>query len=291
VKDKEFPLYDLSPEDFEIMCFELLVKRNVYFQLRRTINTTDTKVADIVGIYEDFDSSIKNIAIEIKHWMHFNVNKFVDDLEKRLDFLNDYRTYLFITSAKVSAKQYEEIKNICNNTSNIIIQVQDYSYICNLLLKYPEIGSKYFSSLRVALIKKRITTFISLLSIAVSIISIFSLIRKDQFKERELTLNSNISNVESALKSMKNLEKSLYRIKDEMKNTQKASQIIKEEYERAQVLKTLTNEQIKAVNMAVTNKGWISTLWNYAIGFILGIASSYIASLISDWLKKRRQLN
>ena len=103
-------------------------------------------------------------------------------------------------------------------------------------------------------------------------------------------LDQRIETVERAIGSLKNLEHDLTEIKEEMIETERAVRIIKEEHAKAKELEKLTEAQYDAVKTALRSRSWQQTILNYALGFVLGVASSLTASVIYSRRKQRLAL-
>lgn len=101
-------------------------------------------------------------------------------------------------------------------------------------------------------------------------------------------LKGRIVNVESALTSLKDLEKQLDTIKADMQKTADAKAAIESEYEKARSLENLTNQQLESVSRAINRQSWVQVGWNYLIGFATGIATSYLASHLYDMTQGRK---
>ncbi len=76
-----------------------------------------------------------------------------------------------------------------------------------------------------------------------------------------------------------------------MVETEKATKVIEQEYAKAKELEKLTQEQFEAVKSALWSQSWQKTALNYGLGFVLGIASSLIASVIYSRIRQHRALS
>ena len=103
-------------------------------------------------------------------------------------------------------------------------------------------------------------------------------------------LQERIETVERAIGSLEDLEKQLIDIKRDMVETEKAAKAIEQEYVKAKELEKLTQEQFEAVKSALRSQSWQKTAFNYGLGFVLGIASSLIASVIYSRTRQHRAL-
>ena len=105
----------------------------------------------------------------------------------------------------------------------------------------------------------------------------------------QAALDKRIQTVENALTSMRDLEKYLEKIKQDMVETEKATQLINERYAQAKELEKLTQDQVNAIRATLQAESWQRTIFNYAMGFVLGVASSFVlAFFIRDGARLRR---
>jgi hypothetical protein len=92
------------------------------------------------------------------------------------------------------------------------------------------------------------------------------------------------------LANIKGLEETLRKVRDDMVATQNATSEINKKYTEAKELEKLTDVQIQALKQTLQTEKWWKTLLNYALGFVLGIASSLIASVLYARWKQNREL-
>lgn len=103
---------------------------------------------------------------------------------------------------------------------------------------------------------------------------------------KKAPLDVGIQNVTSALQSLNDLEQQLIALKSDMAETERARVAIMLEYSKAKELEKLTDEQMAAVKNAVKHQTWREWLADYLSAFLLGVASSIIATLL--WEKFTR---
>jgi len=289
----KYPIYDLSPREFEELSLELIATTNKYRNLSLSTNQNDYLLADIYGEFITDNNNIVNVAIEVKHWLKFNVGNFKNEVTKRIARLKDNTYIQFITSAKIDNHQKDQVNDIISPYLSYGMQLYDQEDVVRLLDKNPNIAKKYFQpvfdknkELRRKLYSSIFTAIISILIGVLSATSSFFL----SDKKESIPLDVKIERVEKALSNIKDLEKYLSDIKTEMEETSKDVSKIKDEYEQVQKLKKLSNEELAVLNSALQRRSWYETPLNYFLGFVIGIASSIIASILIDRYKKRKQL-
>ncbi len=289
----KYPIFDLTPEDFEQLTLELFQTLDDYDNLELTSVLGDFYYCDIKGDLSGIDGGRGKVAIEVKHWLKFNVHNFRKDLTSRLNKPTEYNSLHFVTSAKIENHQRDIINDIIGAESSLDIKIFDQAYIVSLLDKHPLIAKKYFSSIRTEQQRQRKWIIASTIGVITSIIfSIFStnIIGKYIEPVNQPTLDARIEKVEGALANLRNLESYLGDVKEEMVETRKTVQIIEADYERAQKLKKLTDEELAFLSNAINTTQWYEKPLNYFFGFILGIGSSVIGSILRERYKKRKIL-
>ena len=89
---------------------------------------------------------------------------------------------------------------------------------------------------------------------------------------------------------MRDLEKYLSDIKQDMQATQKATEIINEKHAQAKELEKLTSAQLAALQETLQTRNWKWTALNYVLGFVLGVASSLVASVLYARWRQRKAI-
>jgi hypothetical protein len=100
------------------------------------------------------------------------------------------------------------------------------------------------------------------------------------------TLDQRIQNVDKATARIHDLESYLSKVKGDMLETQRESASIRQEYQQAQELQKLSDSQLAAVATALRKQTWWDQLTNYGFAFILGVASSLLASVMHRTWRK-----
>ena len=134
-----------------------------------------------------------------------------------------------------------------------------------------------------------ISVLVSLL--AASISSLFITIFLNPPELDKADLQAQIKEVENAIGNLRNLENYLKKTKDDMIATKQAKDKIEEEYSKAKELEKLTDRQIEAISLAVNKRTKADVFWGYFWGFVVGVASSLLASYIYGRLRKKKDEN
>lgn len=163
--------------------------------------------------------------------------------------------------------------------------------VFQLLTKHSGVAAKYFKEVIKRVRQRRLMFVTSSAGVLVSVISLlFSIVPLTKDQERD-SFESQIQTVESNLNNLKALERGLSALKKELRTTSEESARIKREYEEALKLKAITSEQLEKVKKAVSAQPASETFLNYCFGFLLGVASSVLATVITDRLKAKRALS
>ena len=285
---QSFPIFELSPQDFETLCLDLLIAEGGNFW-----RNSDEKNSwfDIAGERPTPNGKSKTTAIEVKHRTTFHpesLRSFVDRLSKSSVRFDEY---LFITSSPVTTEHRQAIKSEKIARSGLNISLLGQQEVFQLLTQHSDVATKHFKGVAQRVRRYRLTLVTSLAGVFVSVMSLlFSTLPFTKDKERD-SFENQIQAVEVNLNSLKALEGSLSALKKELQATSEESARIKREYEEALKLKAITSQQLEQIKKAVSTQSTLDTFWNYFFGFLLGVASSILATVITDKWKARRALS
>ena len=110
------------------------------------------------------------------------------------------------------------------------------------------------------------------------------------FSKQPQPLDKRIQTVETTLTSIRDLEGYLGKIKDDMVATDVAARELNKRYAKAKELEKLTDSQRQTLKQILQAEKWWRTLLNYGLGFVLGVASSLIASILYERWKQTKAL-
>lgn len=269
-------LYELTPNEFEKLCGEILKAQG--FDRIELIGGPGDQWVDTKG---------RNVVVQVKHTKQLPISmvrRIIDHVQA-----SSYqpKELLIMTSAALSPSHKALIQKLSNAMT---IQVIGKDEILQALNEHLEILRSQMATVQRRMIRQRwelilgITgAFVSIIGLILSGISFFAQPKKPQLQER-------IETVELAIGNLKDLEKQLTDIKGDMVETEKAAKAIEQEYAMAKELEKLTEEQFEAVKTALRSQSWQKTAFNYGLGFILGVAASLIANVIYSRIRQRRVL-
>lgn len=236
---------------------------------------------DILAIREG-----NSVAVQVKHKTRLSIqeiNRFADWYFKNP---STPRTMIFVTSAELPPDAERQIKGTPPGTK---LEIVDRRGLQQLLYAHKAASQKVigeankrYRSQRVRLVASAIAALFSILG---ALVSLFPFV----FHEKA-PLDRRIETVEKALGSMRDLEGYLADIKRDMEETQKATVAINQKYAEAKELEKLTAAQLAALQETLKDRDWKWTILNYVLGFVLGIASSLVASVLYTRWKQRRAL-
>lgn len=285
---QSFPIFELSPQDFEKLCLDLLKAEGGNLRLN-----TDEKNHwfDITGERPSPKGKPRTVAIEVKHRTTFHPEGlwlFIDRLSKSNMRFDEY---VFITSSPLTPAHLEAINSEAVARSGISIQFLGQQDVFHLLSKHSDVAAKYFKEVAQKVRQRRLSLWLSSVGVVASVVSmLFAIIPFTKDKERD-SFESQIQAVEANLNSLRALERNLSALKKELQTTSEESTRIKMEYEEALKLKAITAEQLEQIKKAVSAQSTTDTFLNYFFGFLLGVAGSILATVITDRWKARRELS
>lgn len=276
-------LYDLTPDEFEKLCGEILKTQG--FDRINFVGAPGKRDQgiDIVGEKEG-----RSVAVQVKHTKNLSIQMIHRITDQVQASPYQPKELLIMTSAALVPSHKWLLQNV---PATLTIKIMAHDEILKVLNERPEIRRSQMAKAQRRMIRQRweliigITgSFASIIGIIISGMSFFAQPEKPQLQER-------IETVELAIGNLKDLEKQLSNIKEDMVKTEKATKAIEQEYAKAKELEKLTEEQYEAVKKALRTKSWQRTVLDYVFGFIFGIAASLIASVIYSKFRQHRTLH
>jgi len=273
-------LYQLTPNEFEKLCAEILRVQGI--ERVELVGGPADQGVDIIGGAEG-----QKIAVQVKHTRQLSLSMIRRIIDQVQSSSYQPKHLIIMTSAILSPSLRDSIQKL---PSDITIRLIGQDEILGALNDHPEIQRLQVAPAQRRTIRQRWQLILGLIGALSSIVGlllsgIFFFVppEKPQLQER-------IETVERAIGNLKDLEKQLIDIKGDMVETEKAAKVIEQEYAKAKELEKLTQEQFEAVKSALQTKSWQKTAFNYGLGFVLGIASSLIASAIYSRIRQYRAL-
>jgi hypothetical protein len=281
-----YPIFEISPLEFEKLCLELLQAEGGSYSLGKQ------SAYDIEGMRLHAQGGEEKIAIEVKHRSHFQMQDLKKSISKIQTVSEKIDTFIYITSAPISAKQQQETnQKLIDNPSDLQIKVLGQQDLYALLSKHRKIADKYFKTATAKKNKRFFWLTSSTVMVVFSALSLVSTTWKEMMNHETTTFEDRIDAVEKNLRGLKSLEESLKDLKAELQEKSAESARIKLEYEEALKLQSFTEEEIDRFKKAASATSPTDTFLNYLYGFILGVFGSILATIITDQWKVRRALN
>lgn len=289
--NKNYPLYELTPEVFERLCFDLLTRtyQGFDFGIHASVPGRPDKGVDFVATKEETGKHLK-IAIEIKHRTSLHPDGLRMALERSSDYFSDFDEVVIITSSPLTDTHRKLVTLPSIKDKGLNVKLIGQSDIFELLDKNKDIAERYFEKVRE---KVKIRNYLEYTAALGAIISIFGLVFSlytFNIEKTGASLNNQIDSVEVALKGVRDLEKSLSKLKGDLQDTSSESERIKREYEEALKLKSITSEQLNQIKKAVSAQSKPEIVMNYLLGFLLGLGSSIFGAIIYERIKRFRTL-
>lgn len=290
----KYPLFDLSAAEFERLCVELLAREGMLYIGMESNLSFDFVAQSVLG-----NGSTRNTAVEVKHRKSFSM----DDLKSFIDKVSHaesshFNYYVLMTSAPLNDAVSQQLATHYNNQAEdphaLPFRVLGQTEILELLNKNPTVAEKFFKSVRKRVVLQDVYAWSSIVAMAFSVIAgivgNFAWFHVGDQQEKTSFENQIIA-VEQSLNGLRTLEQNLQKLKVEMEQTDQDSARIRKDYENALKLKSVTTEQLEQIKKAVVSQDTWDVAWNYFLGFILGIAASVLATVITDRWKKNKALS
>lgn len=285
---KKYPFFELSPEQFEKLCIELYAasidgSSAVLSEKPRWIDA-------VIGTVST--TGTKSVAVEVKHRMNFHLRDLDHFIERLSREAQKFDEYVFITSSPLLQKSQQILDSLAVNSLAKPIRLLGQEEIIGLLDRNPEIASRYFKAVRQRVKIRRLSEIVSLVAVAASLAGLTSSFfsYRDTTSTESTSFSSQIESVEESLSRLKSLEAGLRTLKDDLRSQSEESARVTKEYEEAMKLKALTSEQLEQVKLAINSQSRGEVFMNYFLGFLLGVAGSVLATIITDRWKQRRAL-
>lgn len=283
-----YPLYELSGEEFERLCVELLMAADPQL----TISAGEApRWIDAVGM-KKVPNGIRSVAIEAKHRTDFHPEGLRLFLERLSQESTKFDEYIFITSSPIQDVHRQVSKSQAAISLNAELRLLGRDDILSLLNQHHHVAAKYFKTARKRQQRQKFAALVSSFAVAVSVGVLGNLLH-DSLRARvepSSKLTEQVKSVESSLARLRDLEQSLKLLKDDLEQKSAESARITKEYEEAMKLKALTSEQLEQVKKAVSGQSGAEIFLNYFFGFLLGVAGSVLATVITDRWKQQREL-
>jgi hypothetical protein len=283
-----YPLYELSGEEFERLCVELLMAADPQL----TISAGEApRWIDAIGIKKT-PTAPRSVAIEAKHRTAFHPEGLRLFLERLAKESRKFDEYIFITSSPIQDVHRQVVATQAAKSLNADIKLFGKDDILSLLDQHRHVAAKFFKTARKRQQKQKFAALVSSIAAAASVSFMANLVH-DSLRSRfepSSKLTEQVKSVENSLARLRDLEQSLRVLKDDLEQKSTESARITKEYEEAMKLKALTADQLEQVKKAVSGQSGTEIFLNYFFGFLLGVAGSVLATVITDRWKQRREL-
>jgi hypothetical protein len=271
--------YKLMPTEFERLVADVLAQSG-YSDVRLVDGPGDQGI-DILANRDG-----QSVAVQVKHKMRLtlqDINHFVDWYFKNP---STPRTMIFVTSAELPPDAESQIKGIPPGAR---LEIVDRRGLQQMLYTHKAASQQVMAEANKRLKSQKARLLISAIASLTSILGVLLSLYPYVFHEKP-PLDRRIETVEKALGSMRDLEGYLADIKRDMEETQKATVTINQKYAEAKEIEKLTAAQLAALQATLQVRDWKWTILNYVFGFVLGVASSLVASVLYSRWKHRRAL-
>lgn len=272
-------IYRLTPVEFERLIAELLPE--IGFSDAMVVGGPGDKGVDIIGT-----SNGCKVAIQVKHKSNISLSDIEQFVKRYFADPSTPRSLIYVTSADLPQGLEKIVEQIPTGCTLRFLGRHD---VTRLIDKRRADVSRLFEVAKERLKSQRnqfvFGLVLGLLSVLGGITSTYTIIH-----QKKEPLNKRITTVENALGTMRDLEIYLTDLKKDMAETEKATQIINEKHAKAKELEKLTEAQLEALKSTLQAENWRRTFFNYALGFLFGVASSFVASVLHAKWQQRQAL-
>jgi hypothetical protein len=280
MKVDEYSLYQLTPNEFEMLCAEILKAEGI--EHLDLVGGPGDQWVDIIGETEG-----QRIAVQVTHARQLSVSRIRRIIDQVQASSYQPTQLIIMCSARLTPSLKESVHK---STRDISIRFIDQGEILKALNDHPEIHRLQVAPAQRRAVRQRWELIVGLTAALSSIVAWLASGTFFFLQPEKPRLQERIETVERAIGSLKDLEKQLIDIKRDMVETEKARKVIEQEYTKARELEKVTQEQFEAVRSALRSQSWQKTALNFVLGFILGIASSLIASVVHSRIQQHRAL-
>lgn len=276
----KYPLFELNPQQFEQLCIELIAAST---EEGSAVLSDKPKWLDAV-IGRVSKDGVKTTAVGVSHRTTFHplgLNHFFDRLSREEIKFDEY---VFITSSPLQDIHHKMLESEAARTLGRPIRLLGQNAVLALLDKHPSIAAKYFKNIQKRVKLRTASEIISVFGVVLSLLGLIGSFH--EFRQpaplNPASFGTQIASVEESLDRLKTLEAGLQELKNELRSKSDEAVRISKEYEDAMKLKALTKEQLEQVKLAVGTQSRVEVFMNYFLGFVLGVAGSVLATIITD---------
>jgi len=270
-------LHLLKADEFKELCFRYIKEWIPEMTDIECIRDSRSQV-DIVGkMYGE------TAVVEIKHKLKISKGEKRDIQERLLNSTYNPKNIILVTSASFKDIT-DELSPIPSDVNSYLVDAECILSVLNKTKdEIPELkqASKRSNSQKMQLFTAGTAIFSTLMG--------FYITTTEVTKEKP-PLEKRIETVETVIGNLKDLEGQLKYIKEDMVKTQEAKAVIEKEYAKAKELEKLTEQQLESVKEAIRTQSWQEMILQNVLSFILGIASSVVATIGISKYKQRKAL-
>jgi len=161
----QYPLYELSGEEFERLCLDLLVASDPSL----SISAAELpRWIDAVGARKT-KQGVQSVAINVTHRSTFHPEGLRLFLERLSKEDQKFDEYVFVTSSPIQEIHRKLSNSNAVTAMNAEVKILGQAELISLLDSYPVVVAKYFKSVRDRVRLRKIATSLSSVALAISI--------------------------------------------------------------------------------------------------------------------------
>lgn len=272
-------LYALKPQEFERFVADVFLGSGY-----KDVNLLGGPMDQGVDILASKDG--QKVAVQVLHKKQLPLKAIQFFIDKYFQNPLTPRNLIIVTSAELPSGIENQLRRIPDDANLKIIDRHELEIMISGSAASSQNTINEAENRKKSQKQRLIISIVAgLLSIIGSLFSSYSFLSPTQ-----APLDSRIQTVEKALSSMHDLESYLADIKKDMEETRNATAAINRKYKEAKELEKLTDAQISALQATLKVRSWKRTILDYILGFILGVASSFGATILYDQWKQWKAL-
>lgn len=270
-------LFELTPSEFERLVAALIAEAG-YSSVAVVGGPSDHGV-DVIG-----EKDGRSIAVQVKHKKRVSVGEVQQFIALYFADQSTPRSLIFATSADIPENVRILASKVPTGASLTFLGAKD---ILKLLSEHRDVASRFFQIATERENAQRSRLFFGLIGSLASMLGLILSLYSFVFSQKQ-PLDTRIATVEKALTSISDLETYLRDIKHDMVQTERETEQINQRNAQAKELEKVTDQQMVALRATLQSESWQRTALNYFLGFVFGVASSFLASVLhARWVQRK----
>lgn len=270
-------LFDLTPSEFERLVAALIAESG--YSSVAVVGGPDDHGVDVIS-----EKNGQPVALQVKHKRRISSSEVQRFVTQYFSDASTPRALIFVTSADIPENIADLANRVPPGASLTFLGAQQ---ILKLLSEHPAVARRFFQIATKRKTAQRSLLTLGLLGSVASVLGLILSLWSFAFPNKQ-PLSTRIATVERAIASISDLEVYPNDIKQDMAQTERETEQINQRHAQAKELEKVTDQQMSAIRATLQSDSWQRTAVNYFLGFVFGIASSFLASVLhARWAQRR----